>query len=233
MQIPFDPGLKGWDALSLYRRATGRADTVSGRHYANLLRLHETVRGELWSAEAWVELGKGHLWRGELEHASRAFVQALLIGTSDPDSLYLLGCVHVERGELEQAEKALSQLAGAKPEHVPAQLLLARVLVRLGRKGEAGVPLLKAALADPSNAGAQWALGNWFRDLGDLEEAADQYERALAADPRHTASLFSLGCAWIRLGQPERVEEVRARLAPLSEHLAEMLERLQQETSGR
>jgi hypothetical protein len=73
MPIPFDPGLRGWDALNLYRKATGSEDTVSGRHYANLISLREQVLGELWSAGAWIELGKGHLLRNELEPAVRAF----------------------------------------------------------------------------------------------------------------------------------------------------------------
>ena len=98
-----------------------------------------------------------------------------------------------------------------------------------GRGGESGEILLRIVMAKPEHAEAHRLLGNWFRDHGDLEEAADEYERALAADPSHTASLFALGCVRIRLGEPERVREVRTRLAPLSAHLAAMLDRFAEE----
>jgi len=230
MQVPFDPGMKGWKALSLYRQAIGVEDHVSGRYYANLIRLHERLSGELWSAEAWIEVGKGHLWRNELQAASLAFIQALLIGTSDPDSLYLLGSVQYELGEFEQAEKALSQLVKAKPEHGAAHFMLAQVYRMTGRLGESGEALVMALKADPTNTDAHWQLGNWFRDFGDFEEAVDEYERALEADPEHVASLFNLGCVLVRLGERERVREVRTRLAPLSEHLAAMLDRFAHES---
>ena len=224
MRVPFDPGMKGWKALSLYRQANGVEDSVSGRYYANLIRLHERLSGELWSAEAWIEIGKGHLWRNDLPSAEMAFIQALLIGTSDPDSLYLLGSVQYELGEFEQAEKTLSQLVEAKPDHGAAHYMLAQVYGMTGRLDKLGEALVLAVKANPSNADASYRLGNWFRDFGDFEEAVSEYERALDADPEHVASLFNLGCVLVRLRRLDGVRSVVERLLPLSEHLAGMLE---------
>ena len=232
MRVPFDPGMKGWKALSLYRQANGVEDSVSGRYYANLIRLHERLSGELWSAEAWIEIGKGHLWRNDLRAAEMAFIQALLIGTSDPDSLYLLGSVQYELGEFEQAEKTLSQLVEAKPDHGAAHYMLAQVYRMSGRLAKSAEALVMAVKADPSNAEARWSLGNWFRDLGDFEEAVSEYERALDADPEHVASLFNLGCVLVRLGQLEEVRSVVERLLPLCEHLAGMLEGISDPETG-
>ena len=232
MRVPFDPGMRGCDALGLYRKANGVEDSVSGRHYANLIRLHERLSGELWSAEAWIEIGKGHLWRNDLKAAVQAFIQALLIGTSDPDSLYLLGSTWCELGEFEHAEKVLTQLVAAKPDHGPAHYMLALVYDWLGRRGEAGEALVLAVKADPSNADASYRLGNWFRDFGDFEEAVSEYERALDADPEHVASLFNLGCVLVRLGQLDEVRSVVERLLPLCEHLAGMLEGISDPENG-
>jgi len=226
MQVPFDPGLRGWDALNLYRKAIGAEESVSGRHYANLIHLRRQVLGELWSAEAWIELGKGHLLRNELVPAVRAFTQALLIGTSDPDSLYLMGTALCELGEFERAEKALSQLVKAKPDHGPAHYMLAVVCNWRGRREQAAEAFVAAARLDPTNADAHYRLGNWFRDFGDFEEAASSYERALEVEPDHVAALFNLGCVLVRLGRTGQVRTVQERLQTLSAHLAGMLEKI-------
>jgi hypothetical protein len=56
------------------------------------------VRGELESAEAWLELGRIALLRGELEEATEFLWHALLLGTPHPQAsplLSLLSQVHL------------------------------------------------------------------------------------------------------------------------------------------
>jgi tetratricopeptide (TPR) repeat protein len=224
VQIPFDPGGKGRGALQLLRQANGIArSSAHGRYYASLIRLREISFGELWSAEAWVETGKHHLFAGDLHPAVAAFAQAMLIGTPDRDVFYFLGATWYELGEFQRAEQVLSGLVEDRPDHARGHYMLALVYRALDRWDDEGEALKRAVEADPCHADASYRLGNWYGFAGDPEASIVAYRKALEADPGHEAALFNLGGLLNRLGRVEEAKAVRDSLQPINEYLAEML----------
>ena len=189
-----------------------------------MIRLREDCLGELWSAEAWVETGKRHLFANEFEQAIAAFMQAMLIGTPDRDVAYFLGCAWYELGEFDRAERMLTDLVEDTPDHARGHYMLALVYRELDRWQDEGQALKKAVEADLRHADALYRLGNWLSFSGDPEASVDAYRKALEAEPEHERALFNLGGLLNRLGRMDEAKAVRDSLQPINDYLAEMLE---------
>ncbi len=105
---PGNPGVRGASVLArLYSRADGSRPTC-GRHYSALAHLGAEVRGELESAEAWLELGRIALLRGKTEEASEFVCHALLLGTPHPDAALLISQVLAASGHAADAARLLA-----------------------------------------------------------------------------------------------------------------------------
>lgn len=90
---PRNPGVRGATVLARHRSKAGGRHPTYGRHYSALAHLGAAVRGDLESAEAWLELGRIALLRGEIEAASGFVCHALLLGTPHPDAALLMSQV--------------------------------------------------------------------------------------------------------------------------------------------
>ena len=96
---PRRPGVFGASLLARHRSGgTTSGHATYGRHYAALARLGAAARGDLESAEAWLELGRGALMRGEIGDATEYLLHAVLLGTPHPDAPALVAHVLAHGG---------------------------------------------------------------------------------------------------------------------------------------
>ncbi len=104
---PRMPGVRGATVLARHRPDTGPRPPTYGRHYSVLAHLGAEVRGEFECAEAWLELGRIALLKGEIEEATGFVCHALLLGTPHPDAALLMSQVLVCAGRMQDAADVL------------------------------------------------------------------------------------------------------------------------------
>ena len=105
---PRKPGVRGATVLARHRSDTGHRPPTYGRHYSALAHLGAEVRGEFECAEAWLELGRIALLKGEIEEATGFVCHALLLGTPHPDAALLMSQVLVCAGRSQDASELLA-----------------------------------------------------------------------------------------------------------------------------
>ena len=109
---PRKPGIRGATVLARHRSDNGPRPPTYGRHYSALAHLGAGVRGEFECAEAWLELGRIALLRGEFEEATGFVCHALLLGTPHPDTVLLMSQVLLCAGRLRDASDLLASGGG-------------------------------------------------------------------------------------------------------------------------
>ncbi|MCK5411542.1 MAG: tetratricopeptide repeat protein [Gemmatimonadetes bacterium] len=123
--IPFAPWMRGSQALELVRNADGPKESAAPlTYYSAVLRAHEQLAGEIWSAEAWVGVARSHVMRGDLEAAEAALVQAGMMGTPDPDAAMLMAEILLQTDRAERAQRLLTKLVERRPHLARARYLL-------------------------------------------------------------------------------------------------------------
>lgn len=219
----FDPWMRGASALRLVRRAEGGTRPTTGQYYASMLRLHERLHGEVWSAEAWLEAGRTHLARGDLIAAEEALRQALVIGTPHPDAGWLYGTILFRLGHPGAAAHVLEDAVRHRPSHARAHHQLALVYRALGRSREELRQLRRAIEADPRFPEAWFQLGNCLSLRREEAEAIAAWRAALDADPDHVGALHNLGRVLARAGDREGALELWRRLERIDPETAALL----------
>lgn len=111
---PRKPGVRGATVLARHRPDTGPRTPTYGRHYSALAHLGAEVRGEFECAEAWLELGRIALLRGEFEEATGFVCHALLLGTPHPEAVLLMSQILVCAGRLQDASDLLASVDGER-----------------------------------------------------------------------------------------------------------------------
>jgi len=222
-KIPFAPWMQGMRALSLVRDADApRHSTAPQKYYSALLGVHETVHGELWSADAWAGIARSRLMEGDLEGAEAALTQAGMMGTPDPDVACMLAEILLDTGRAEKAHRLLTNVVEHRPRHARMRYLLGLSCRDLGLSE---VDAYRAAVdLDPDLAAAWYRLGNALNLMRQTDAAIAAWRGALRAEPEHTATLYNLGQALHRTGDAEGAAECLARLRELDEGLADLLE---------
>jgi len=224
-RLPFNPGVTGGQALRLVREAEGvERSAAPARYYASMAHLHADARRELWSAEAWVELGRAHLMRAQVAEAVAAFEQALLLGTPHPDARMLLGVSLRRLGRTADAARTLERALDAIPDHARAHYELAMTYRELGRWTRQGDHLTLAVEADPTLVEAWYQLGNWNNLGRKWEEAISAYRYALRVDAEHVGALHNLGGVLARIGRNRAATRLQRRLNRLDVNLGATLQ---------
>ncbi|MFC1531566.1 tetratricopeptide repeat protein [Gemmatimonadota bacterium] len=223
-QIPFIPWMRGNRALDMVRNANGpRQSSAPLTYYGAMLRVHEELSGELWSAEAWIDVARSHLMRGNLFKAELALTQAGLIRTPDPDAALLMAEVFLATGRAERADGILTSLLEQRADIARAHYLLGLASRDLGLDGEADA--YRAAVAiDPDHAQAWYRLGNCLSLARESAEAMSAWREAMRVEPDHTGALYNLGSALYREGDGEGAAECLSRLRELDPGAAALLE---------
>ena len=224
-RLPFNPGVTGGHAPRLVREAEGVGrSSAPARYSASMAHLQADARRELWSAEAWVELGRAHLMRAQVAEAVGAFEQALLLETPHPDARMLLGVSLRRLGRVVDAARALERAVESCPEHARAHYELAMTYRELGRWPEQGDHLSLAVQADPTLVEAWYQLGNWYNLGRSWVEAISAYRYALRVDAEHVGALHNLGGVLARVGRERAATRLQRRLDRLDVNLGATLQ---------
>jgi tetratricopeptide (TPR) repeat protein len=223
--IPFAPWMRGNRALDLVRNADGPGRSVASlTYYSAILRAHERLSGEIWSAEAWVEVARTKLMQGDLEAAENALCQAGMMGTPNPDAPVLLAEILLETNRAERARDLLVNVVERHPRIARAHYLMGLACRDLGLGDEEAHAYRAAVAIDPDLAIAWYRLGNHLMLERDWGEAASAFGEAVRIQPGDETALFGAALALHRAGEPEAAREFLVRLRELESGLAPLLE---------
>lgn|GEM_PF-6058949 len=224
-QIPFAPWMRGNRALDLVRNADGPKRSVAPMtYYAAVLRVHERLRGEVWSAEAWVDVARTKLMLGDLQAAEAALCQAGLMGTPDPDAPLMLAEILLATDRAQQAHELLENVVQQHPRVARAHYLLGLACRDLGLGDEEAAAYRAALTLDPDIGIAWYRLGNHLSLKKEWSEAVAAYREALRLEPDNELTLFAAALAMNRAGDPEAARGCLARLNELESDLVPLLE---------
>jgi len=223
--IPFAPWMRGSQALDLVRNADGPKESVAPlTYYSAVLRAHEQLADEIWSAEAWVGVARTKVMRGDLQAAEAALVQAGMMGTPDPGAALLMAEILLQTDRAERAHRLLTKLVERRPHLARARYLLGVTCRDLDLPDDELAAYRAAIELDPDMAEAWYRLGNHMSLRRNFEEAIAAWREVLRVDPDHEWTLCNLGNALHRAGDSEGATECLARLRDLDGGLADFLE---------
>ena len=222
--IPYAPWMRGNRALDLVRNAEGPTRSAAPlTYYSAVLAVHERLAGEIWSAEAWVDVARTKVMQGDLEAAENALCQAGMMGTPDAEAPMLLAEILLETERPERARELLLNVVEQHPRIARAHYLLGVACRDLGL-GDEEADAYRAALAiDPNLAIAWYRLGNHLMIRRVWVEAATAFREAARIQPDDEAALFGAGLALHRAGEPAAAQECLARLRALESELVPLL----------
>ena len=222
--IPFAPWMRGNRALDLVRNADGPTRSAAPlTYYSAVLAVHERLAGEIWSAEAWVDVARTKLMQGDLEAAENALCQAGMMGTPDAEAPMLLAEILLETERTGRARELLLNVVEQHPRIARAHYLLGLACRDLGLAEEADA--YRAALAiDPKLGMAWYRLGNHLSLKREWTEAVAAYREAIRVDPENEAALLGGALAMNRIGDPEEARAYLAQLRDMNSELAPLLE---------
>lgn len=162
------------------------------------------------NAEAWYDLGRAQMGRGEFALAKKSFDRVLAISPHDARALNNLGLCYEAQNRLPDAlhsyEAAIAAQKGtAHPSEQPL-LNYGNLLVSENRAAEAIAALEPAIKIAPKSAKCHEALAHAYQKANRLPEAEQQMETAVALDPANPRLHYQLGRLYHRAGQPERAK---------------------------
>jgi TPR repeat protein len=143
-------------------------------------------------AQAYLDLGRALLARGDMAGAAAWFREALRV---EPDLVAArsgLGVALYGMGDLDAAADELGALRQARPDVVEGRLALATVLVARQDWAAARAELEAVITMRPDMVQARYTLGVVRYTLGDLGGAVEEYRALLAIDPDHPDARFKL-----------------------------------------
>jgi tetratricopeptide (TPR) repeat protein len=222
--IPFAPWMRGNRALDMVRNADGPKRSVAPlTYYSAMLRVHEGLTGEIWCAEAWVDVARTKLMEGDLEGAEAALSQAGLMGTPDAEAPMMLAEILLATDRAQRAHELLTNLVAQKPGIARAHYLLGIACRDLGLAEEADA--YRAALAiDPGLSMAWYRLGNYLNLRREWTEAVAAYREAIRIDPQNQPALLGGALAMNRIGDPDEARAYLDQLRDMNSELAPLLE---------
>ena len=222
--IPYAPWMRGNRALDLVRNADGPARSAAPlTYYSAVLAVHERLAGEIWSAEAWVDVARTKLMQGDLESAENALCQAGMMGTPDAEAPMLLAEILLVTDRAGRARELLLNVVEQHPQVARAHYLRGLACRDLGLDDEEA-DAYRAALAIDTNLAIAWyRLGNHLMLKRDWAGAAAAFWEAARIQPGDEAALFGAGLALHRAGEPGAAQECLARLRALESELVPLL----------
>ena len=223
--IPYAPWMRGNRALNMVRNAAGPTRSAAPlTYYSAVLAVHERLSGEIWSAEAWVDVARTKLMEGDLQAGEAALSQAGLMGTPDTEAPMLLAeiCLHTDRPR--RAHELLTNLVEQRPGIARAHYLLGIACRDLGLADEEADAYRAAVRIDPGLGQAWYRLGICLTLAKRWAEALDAYREVLRLDPDNEPALVGAGLAMNRAGDVVGPPECLAWLRELESTLAPLLE---------
>jgi tetratricopeptide (TPR) repeat protein len=115
-------------------------------YYSAVLAVHEELSGEIWSAEAWVDVARTKLMQGDLQAAEAALSQAGMMGTPDAEAPMLLAEILLATDRAKRAHGLLKNVVAHRPRIARAHYLLGLACRDLGL--ESRLEELKGRLLD-------------------------------------------------------------------------------------
>ena len=106
------------------------------------------------------------------------------------------------------------------------------IALTTGRFEEAVAALRRAVDLTPEDADARNSLGSALLQAGWTGEAIDEFTRTVEMSPDFAPAWFNLGGSYCAVGQLDRAQAVRDRLAALDPVLARRLNRLIADRAG-
>ena len=223
--IPFAPWMRGNRALDLVRNADGPRRSVAPlTYYSAVLTVHEQLSGEVWSAEAWVNVARTKLMEGDLQAAEAALSQAGMMGTPDAEAPMMLAEILLHTDRAERAHGLLKHVVDQRPRIARAHYLLGVACRDLGLGDEEADAYRAAVEIDPDFTQAWFRLGNHMSLRRQLDPAIEAWRETLRVDPNHEGALCNLGQALHRSGDATAAAECLARLRELDPDMAAFLE---------
>ena len=196
-----NPGLEGQREIGLaYGKAWQPTDV-----YPALAHLRAASLNEVWDAQAWVDLARGHLLAGELDQGRQALEQAALLGALDPGVLYQLAALSREAGEFDQARNYLRRARRAQPDNPLVLVELAKVYFADPKLlGLAGFGFLYDARQLDPTCGEAWRLrGHACIHWAFWKVGHESFRRLLELEPGNVEALWNMAAIAQRAGWPQ------------------------------
>jgi tetratricopeptide (TPR) repeat protein len=200
----------------LARNALGEALIVSGDLKAARQELEKAVTLDPKLAQARENLGVVLLETGDLPMAAKHLDRAIQLFKQKEEgayAAYLRARVHTASGELQQAETELDRAVALRPNLAEAWSDLGQVRDKLGDDKGALAALQRSVSLNPDGAVAHTRLGSLYLRLGQPADAVVHLQRAVQLIPEDQTALNNLQRALREVGETERADQVKSRLA--------------------
>jgi tetratricopeptide (TPR) repeat protein len=140
-------------------------------------------QGPVRSADDWWETGCDAEEAGRLEHAARAYRQALYLSGPDAKLCFNLANVLYALGQRGQAVERFRQAVELDHDFAEAWNNLGNALTEMDERDEAIEAYLRALEAQPLYANARYNLADTLEDLGRHSEARPHWQAYLRLEP--------------------------------------------------
>lgn len=129
--------------------------------------------------------------RGELEEASRLFIQVISLDQSFLDANNKLGIIYLKQEQHGKAEAIFRQLIAKSDNEAVYYSNLGRAQYGQNKLEEALESYLKAIRIDDSRPGRQMSAGRIYLELGNSEKAQEMFRKAIELDPENIDYLLT------------------------------------------
>ena len=167
---------------------------------------------------AWFNLGRVQMGRGDLDGAATAFGLALAGRPDDPVCHVTLGKIFHLQEKYEEAMACYRRGLERAPELPGIHAAMASTLHRMDRPDAAIDALHRAVAADPSNPDLHHNLGHTLEKQGRQEEATAIFRRAETAFPENHRIALSLGNLLFSQGVVEEAVTALKKAVALAPH---------------
>lgn len=196
LRDPDNPAVYYWLG-ELYGR-TGRWGDM-----ASVLSRAEELDPKGWGRKAlelrrryWVEvynLGVDRAKDGDLEGATKAFLEAIGIDSTRVEAYKNLGFCRYKLGDVDGAIRAYEDASSVAPDDVEVWVRLGILWIQKGEHDRAAECIRHGVAIDPTDSQLWLHLASVYSRVGRTEEAIGAYERASRLDPRNEDIWYNLG----------------------------------------
>lgn len=198
--------------------------------------LEASVKLQAKNAEAWYQMGRIQVDKGEYENGLSSLKRALSIEPAHVEARYLYGLALRRTGENKAAMDALASVLKIVPGHVGALQNLGRVQLQLGYEEAARATfdrfaemsdlrdevefIVAAVKKNPANVEGRITLARKQLEIGNIAYAVEQLLAARRLQPGRTEIYDELARAFRRQGDAERARQAEAFAHDLRERAA-------------
>ena len=179
-------------------------------------------------ANAWYGLGVIAQSMRRLDTAIRSYKKAVALDPRNANAYFNLGIANQNRGFSDEALQALRRGAVLSPSVAPDAYNNIGIILRNERRYDEAIVAHKQAIALNDSAVLYYAaLGHTYLDGQKYAEGKTMLESALTKHVDQPELLFALGLIYMRLGEPQKTEQIITKLdtqqSPLAAELRTVL----------